>query len=78
MHIIGRPHHRVQDPTLAMDDTRNIHMTSLKERVRSREYEVDPGAVAEALLRHLAELPRRAQARDPAPRPGRRAALTSH
>lgn len=80
MQIIGKPRFPTADPALDMELTRTRHMTTLKTRVRNREYEVDPAAVAEALMRRMTERSREAQVdagrRATAVRCG--ATLTSH
>ena len=41
-----------------MEDQTDEAMTELKARIETGEYQVDPRAVADALLRHLADLRR--------------------
>jgi anti-sigma28 factor (negative regulator of flagellin synthesis) len=48
-----------------MDADREKTVADIKQRIREGTYEVDPKAVAEAILRRLVEISARSSARSP-------------
>jgi hypothetical protein len=45
----------VKPPRRDLSDDRDVHLAEIQERVGAGEYRVDPSAVADAIVRRLAE-----------------------